>query len=185
MPMARPTHSRGLVLASPRETESLGRAIGLALREGDVIALIGDLGAGKTALVHGIVSGLDAPPTFVASPTFMLMHQYHGRLPLTHIDLYRLKRLEEAEAIGLAEVFADDGVAAIEWADRFPSLLPSDRLEVRLSHRTLTTRSVQFVAQGVRSRSLLARITRISQSEKKGGPLPNPRLRAKRKASHR
>jgi tRNA threonylcarbamoyladenosine biosynthesis protein TsaE len=183
--MARPTRSRGLVLASARETESVGKAIGRVLREGDVIALIGDLGAGKTALVHGIVSGLDAPSTFVASPTFMLMHQYQGRLPLTHMDLYRLRSLAEAEAIGLAEVFADDGVTAIEWADRFPGLLPSDRLEVRLSHRTLTTRSVQFVAQGVRSRSLLARITRVSQSVTKRGRLPNPRLRAKRKASHR
>jgi tRNA threonylcarbamoyladenosine biosynthesis protein TsaE len=183
--MARPTRSRGLVLASLRETESIGRAIGQILHEGDVIALIGDLGAGKTALVRGIVSGLDAPSTFVTSPTFMLMHQYHGRLPLTHMDLYRLNSLEEAEAIGLAEVLADDGVTAIEWADRFPSLLPSDRLEIRLSHKTFTTRSIQFAAQGVRSRSLLARITRVTQSVKKRGHLPNPRLRAKRKASHR
>lgn len=183
--MARPAHSRGFVLNSRCETELIGAAIGQVLCEGDVIALIGDLGAGKTALVHGIVSGLGVPPTVVTSPTFMLMHQYHGRLPLTHMDLYRLRSPEEAEAIGLAEVFAEDGVTAIEWADRFPSLLPSDRLEVRLSHRTVTTRSIQFMAQGARSRSLLARLTRALPSIPNQDRLPRPRRSRKRKASHR
>jgi tRNA threonylcarbamoyladenosine biosynthesis protein TsaE len=183
--MARPVGSRGLVLTSPRDTESLGKAIGRVLCKGDVIALIGDLGAGKTALVHGIVSGLEAPSGMVASPTFMLMHQYQGRLPLTHMDLYRLRSSEEAEAIGLAEAFADDGVTAIEWADRFPKLLPSDRLEVLLSHRTFTTRTVQFIAQGVQSRSLLARITRALPSVQKRGRLPRPERTGQRKASRR
>lgn len=183
--MARPAGSHGLVLTSPRDTESVGKAIGRVLREGDVLALVGDLGAGKTALVHGIVSGLGVPSNSVTSPTFMLMHQYEGRLPLIHMDLYRLGSSEEAEAIGLAEVFADDGVTAIEWADRFPSLLPSDRLEVRLSHRTFTTRSAQFTAQGVRSRSLLARIRRVLQSVQKRGQPPEPDHTGKRKASRR
>ncbi|MFO0701471.1 MAG: tRNA (adenosine(37)-N6)-threonylcarbamoyltransferase complex ATPase subunit type 1 TsaE [Nitrospira sp.] len=183
--MARPAGSRGLVLTSPRDTESVGKAIGRALREGDVIALIGDLGAGKTALVHGIVSGLGAPLSSVASPTFMLMHQYEGRLRLIHMDLYRLRSLEEAEAIGLAEAFPDDGVTAIEWADRFPSLLPSDRLEVRLSHRTFTTRSAQFAAQGIRSRSLLARITKALPSAQKRERSPRSEPTGTRKGSRR
>ncbi len=163
----------------------MGTAIGQVLREGDVLALIGDLGAGKTTLVHGIVSGLEAPPSLVTSPTFMLMHRYHGRLPLTHMDLYRLRSPEEAEAIGLAEVFADDGVTVVEWADRFPSLLPSDRLEVRLAHRTLATRSVQFVAQGKGSRALLARIMKVLPSAMKRGRLQQSGLSGKRKASPR
>ncbi|MDH4152592.1 MAG: tRNA (adenosine(37)-N6)-threonylcarbamoyltransferase complex ATPase subunit type 1 TsaE [Nitrospira sp.] len=183
--MARRADSPGFVLTSRRKTESIGKAIGKVLHEGDVIALIGDLGAGKTAFVRGIVSGLDAPPTLVASPTFMLMHQYQGRLPLTHVDLYRLKSPEEAEAIGLSEVFADKGVSAVEWADRFPHLLPSDRLEVRLSHRTSTTRSVQFTAQGTRSHSLLARLTRILPLLQKQRPSPRIGDSGKRKASHR
>ncbi|HMS85146.1 MAG TPA: tRNA (adenosine(37)-N6)-threonylcarbamoyltransferase complex ATPase subunit type 1 TsaE [Nitrospira sp.] len=183
--MARPAGSRGLVLTSLRNTELMGKAIGQVLREGDVIALIGDLGAGKTALVHGIVSGLEAPPNSVASPTFMLMHQYQGRLPLIHMDLYRLRSSEEAEAIGLAEVFADDVVTAIEWADRFPGLLPSDRLEVRLFHRTFSTRSVQFVAQGARSRSLLSRIRRVWPSAHRRDGLPRPQRTEKRKAPSR
>lgn len=183
--MARPASSRGLILNSRRETELMGKAIGRVLRGGDVIALIGDLGAGKTALVHGIVSGLEAPPSLVTSPTFMLMHRYHGRLPLTHMDLYRLRSPEDAEAVGLAEVFADNAVTAIEWADRFPSLLPSDRLEVRLSHRTFTTRSVQFMAQGARSHSLLASIMTALPSLRKRGQPPRSGRSGKRKASPR
>lgn len=183
--MARPANSRGLVLNSRRETELMGEAIGRVLREGDVIALIGDLGAGKTALVHGIVSGLNAPPSVVTSPTFMLMHRYQGRLPLTHMDLYRLNSAEEAEAVGLAEAFTDDAVTAIEWADRFPTLLPSDRLEVRLSHRTVSTRSIQFTAQGTRARSLLTRIRRAVPSMQKHGQPPRPEPRGKRKTSLR
>ncbi len=183
--MARPARSRGLVLNSRRETELIGTAIGQVLREGDVLALIGDLGAGKTALVHGIVSGLEAPPSSVTSPTFMLMHRYHGRLPLTHMDLYRLRSPEEAEAIGFAEVFADNGVTVVEWADRFPSLLPSDRLEVLLAHRTVATRSVQFVAQGEGSRALLARIMKVLPSAKRRGRLQQSGLSGKRKASPR
>lgn len=180
--MARAVSSRGLVLNSRRETELIGKSIGRVLREGDVIALIGDLGAGKTALVHGIVSGLDAPPSVVTSPTFMLMHRYHGRVPLIHMDLYRLSSLEEAEAVGLAEVFTDDAVTAVEWADRFPTLLPSDRLELRLSHRTFTSRSIQFMAQGTRSRSLLARIRKALPSMQKQGQPPRPGPSEKRKA---
>lgn len=183
--MTRPVRSRGLVLDSRRTTELIGRAIGLVLRKGDVIALIGELGAGKTALVHGIVSGLGAPPTVVTSPTFMLMHRYHGRLPLTHMDLYRLNSPEEAAAVGLTEVFTDDAVTAIEWADRFPTLLPSDRLDVLLSHRTFTTRSIQFRAQGARSRSLLARIRKTLPPLQKRGQPTRPGFGRKRKASQR
>jgi tRNA threonylcarbamoyladenosine biosynthesis protein TsaE len=101
------------------------------------------------------------------------------------MDLYRLKSPEEAEAIGFAEVFADDGVTAVEWADRFPSLLPSDRLEIRLAHRTVATRSVQFVAQGEGSRALLARIMTVLPSAKRSGRLQQSGLNGKRKASPR
>jgi len=79
-----------VTLASPRETDLFGRTIGTVLRGGDVLTLIGELGAGKTALVRGIVAGLGGSASAVSSPTFMLMHEYQGRLPLIHLDLYRL-----------------------------------------------------------------------------------------------
>jgi len=171
-----------LILSSPGETESLGYAIGLLLCGGDVLALIGELGAGKTALVRGIGAGIGVPATSVTSPTFMIVHEYQGRLPVIHIDLYRLQRPDEAETIGLSDYFADDVAVAIEWADRFPQLLPEDRLEVRLAHRTKTTRTIHMEARGSRARSLLTRIKNTWR------PTPRsltPRLQAGRKASPR
>ena len=159
--MATAVSSLDLLFSSPSATESFGYTIGQLLRGGEVLALIGELGAGKTALVRGIVTGLGVPAASVTSPTFVLVHEYQGRLPIIHIDLYRLQRLEETESMGLSDYFAADVVAAIEWADRFPQLLPADRLEVRLAHRTRTTRSAHVEARGSRSRSLLARIRKI------------------------
>lgn len=159
--MATSVSSLDLLLSSPGETESFGNAIGQLLRGGEVLALIGELGAGKTALVRGIVAGLGAPAASVTSPTFLLVHEYQGRLPIIHIDLYRLQKLEETESIGLSDYLADDVAVAIEWADRFPQLLPDDRLEVRLAHRTRTTRRALLEARGSRSRLLLARIKKI------------------------
>ncbi|MGC4097573.1 MAG: tRNA (adenosine(37)-N6)-threonylcarbamoyltransferase complex ATPase subunit type 1 TsaE [Nitrospira sp.] len=86
-----------------------------------------------------------------ASPTFLLVHEYHGRVPVIHIDLYRLKRPEETESIGLSDYLTDDVAVAIEWADRFPQLLPEDRLDVTLAHRTKTTRRTLVEARGSRS----------------------------------
>ena len=99
-----------LILSSPDETESFGYAIGKLLRGGEVLALIGELGAGKTALVRGIVAGLGIPAASVTSPTYLIVHEYQGRLPLVHMDLYRLQRPEEAESIGLADYLTVDAV---------------------------------------------------------------------------
>ena len=153
-----PLGSLELSLSSRSETESLGQAIGCALTGGEVLALIGELGAGKTALVRGIASGLGAPPDSISSPTFVLIHEYLGRLPLIHADLYRLQTEAEAETIGVLDYFTDQAVVAIEWADRFPALLPKDRLEVRLTHRSLTTRTVRVTAHGPQSLKLLAHV---------------------------
>lgn len=158
--MGKPRSVLDLTLSSPRETDSLGQAIGGVLQGGDVLALIGDLGAGKTSLVRGIVGGLAGSVESVTSPTFTLIHHYQGRLPLIHLDLYRLSNAEEAETIGFSDCFTDEAVTAIEWANRFGDLLPSDRLDVQLIHRTQTTRSVRLEARGTGSQSLLIRIGR-------------------------
>lgn len=149
-----------VTLSSSRETDVFGCCIGTVLRGGDVLALIGDLGAGKTTLVRGIVGGLGGSVASVMSPTFMLVHQYQGRLPFFHLDLYRLTRLTEVESIGLSECITDETVTAIEWADRFPDVLPLDRLDIQLMHRTRTTRTVRLEARGRESRALLIRIRR-------------------------
>ena len=182
---ASPIGSLELSLSSRSGTESLGKAIGCALTGGEVLALIGELGAGKTALVRGIASGLGAPPNSVSSPTFMLIHKYHGRLPLIHADLYRLHTDAEVETIGLPDYFTGQAVIAIEWADRFPTLLPKDRLEVRLTHRSLTTRKVQLTAHGPQSLRLLAYVKRIQCSSRRSRPSRQAKPSIRRKALKR
>lgn len=113
--------------ATPAETLAAGRALAAELRAGDVLALVGPLGAGKTQFVKGLAAGLGLDAEGVTSPTFTLLHEYRGpaaRAPLYHFDFYRLETAAEAAALGLEEVFDGDGVTAVEWADRFPDLLP-------------------------------------------------------------
>ena len=180
--MATSVTSFDRVLSSLSETESFGYAIGGLLRGGDVLALIGELGVGKTTLVRGIAAGLGIPSVSVTSPTFLLIQEYQGRLPVIHIDLYRLQRPEEIESIGLSDYFTDEVAVAIEWADRFPQLLPDDRLEVRLTHRSRTTRTVRVEARGTRSRSLFARIRKVWRPRLQSF---KPNLQAGRKTSPR
>lgn len=145
-----------VALPSRTATEAFGRIIGRSLAGGETLALSGELGAGKTALVRGIAAGLGTPSNQVTSPTFVLIHEYKGRLPLIHVDLYRLRSGAEAEGIGLQEYFHGNIVTAIEWADKFPELLPSDRFELTLQHNTPTTRTARMIAHGPRACALLA-----------------------------
>lgn len=161
-----------LVLPTSTATERLGRAIGRMLTGGEILALTGELGTGKTTLVRGIAGGLRAPTASVSSPTFVLIHEYRGRLPLIHADLYRLRTEAEVGSIGLEDYFTDQTVVAIEWADRFPDLLPRDRLEIDLSHRSPTGRTVRLRAQGPRSVALLSRVRPASLSAQRS---PSPR----------
>jgi tRNA threonylcarbamoyladenosine biosynthesis protein TsaE len=115
---------------SAEETIELGRQIAKQLPRRAVVLLIGDLGAGKTTLAKGIISGLGAAaPEEVSSPTFTLIHEY-GRV--YHIDLYRLDRPEELATLGLEEIFDRDAIVLIEWGERFPQLMPPDRIEIHL-----------------------------------------------------
>ena len=116
---------------SVEETRSLAEHLGRdLLRPGDVVVLAGSLGAGKTAFAQGVARGLDVPEP-VVSPTFMIMREYEGRLPLAHIDVYRLDRFQELHDLGFDEML-EDRVTLVEWGDVAEPLLPPDRLEVRL-----------------------------------------------------
>ena len=108
-----------VVTASERETFTLGEDLARSLAPGTFVLLHGDLGAGKTALVRGIASGLGADPDDVSSPTFVLVQHYKGRVLLTHVDLYRLEDGAAIDDLGLEEM-ADGGVVAVEWAERLP-----------------------------------------------------------------
>src|SRR5690242_14222467 len=135
-------------LSSPLDTDRLGRTIASVLAGGECLALSGALGVGKTALVRGIATGLGAPAAAVSSPTFVLLHEYPGRLPLAHLDLYRVNSEKEAESIGLGDYLSGATVVAVEWADKTPRILPDDRLEMELRHRTVQSRSIRFRATG-------------------------------------
>ena len=144
-----------IVLRSPRQTHRLGRRLGQLLQGGEVVALFGELGTGKTSLVRGIAEGLCAEPTAVSSPTFTLVHEYRGRLRLIHTDLYRLTA-SQLEDTGLSDYLDGHTVTAIEWADRWGEGLPSDRLEIHLSHRPTATRRAILTASGLSACRLLA-----------------------------
>lgn len=117
---------------SPEETWSLAAEIAAGLEPGTVIALHGDLGAGKTCFIQGLAAALEIDEP-ITSPTYTLIGEYEGRLPLHHIDLYRLSGPAEALGLGLEEYFDVNGITAIEWAERAEGLLPPDLLHIRIS----------------------------------------------------
>jgi len=125
---------RRAFLRDPDATRALGRVLGGAVAGGDVIALVGPLGAGKTTLVQGIGEGVGVPPDVaVNSPTFAVCAEYPGTPALLHVDLYRLESAEEADAIGLPERLGEpDTLAVVEWADKIPEILPPHTLWIRL-----------------------------------------------------
>jgi tRNA threonylcarbamoyladenosine biosynthesis protein TsaE len=117
---------------SPEETEALGAELAKSLRPGDVVALIGEIGAGKTTFARGLARGLGVPDGSVASPSFVLVRQYTtGRLPLYHADLFRLENLPQAANVGLEEFYEAGGVTLIEWGNKVPGVLPEQFLEIR------------------------------------------------------
>jgi tRNA threonylcarbamoyladenosine biosynthesis protein TsaE len=121
-----------LATTSPEETDAAGHRLGTTLGAGDVVALSGDLGAGKTVFVQGLVRALGVT-TGATSPTFVLVKEYRGRLPVHHVDAYRTASLVELLDLGLEEMMDGDGVTIIEWAERLEPLLPARAVRVRIA----------------------------------------------------
>lgn len=134
-------------------TWALGEVLGPLLQSGDAILLSGDLGAGKTAFVKGLAEGLEVPGP-VTSPTFNILLVHPGRLPLYHVDLYRLEDATQLEDIDYFGTVEADGVTAVEWGDRFPQAAPLDYLAVSLTIEGDFERSFEVVARGARSQEL-------------------------------
>ena len=119
---------------TPEETQVLGEKLGKTLKQGDVIALIGDLGTGKTCLTQGIARGVGiAPDEIVSSPSYILINEYSGTIPIYHIDLYRLENSEEIAELGLSEYVEGDGICIIEWAERMVDALPDHSIKIHIT----------------------------------------------------
>ena len=136
-------HSDEMTSRSPEETQSIGRILGNYCHPGDIILLIGDIGTGKTCLTQGILWGLGLEE-YARSPTFVLMSEYHGRLPLYHMDLYRLNSLREIADLGLEEYLDGEGISVIEWADKGSELFSQGYLMITMTYLNETARTLRF-----------------------------------------
>jgi tRNA threonylcarbamoyladenosine biosynthesis protein TsaE len=157
---------------SASETVRLGRNIGSRLLPGDVVALVGELGAGKTQLIKGLAAGAGIRnPTYISSPSFTLINEYPGKITFYHIDLFRLSKENEAEELGMEDYIQGKGITAIEWADRIPSLLPEELLLIRIAYTGKNTRSLEISGKGKRYLKMIDQFQRsefeFRRSEKK------------------
>jgi tRNA threonylcarbamoyladenosine biosynthesis protein TsaE len=135
--------------ASEEETIALGERLALTLPQGATVLLIGNLGAGKTTLAKGIVQGLSAAPAEeVSSPTFTLIHEYGSTPAVYHVDLYRLDHARDAATLGLDDLFDSRALVLVEWGERFPELMPADRIEIRLRALTGDEREIELLDPG-------------------------------------
>jgi len=137
--------SRTVVTRSEAATLAEGEELALALRPGDTVLLVGDLGMGKTVFARGVAAGLGVNPEQVRSPSFTLVNRYSGRITVYHIDLYRVDRVEDLDELGLDEVLESDGVAVVEWAERLGPYRPRRFVEVRLTDRGGSERELTIV----------------------------------------
>jgi len=142
---------------SPGETQEFGARLGKLARPGDVFLLVGKLGAGKTCLTQGIARGLGIKE-YAASPSFVVVRELYGRLPLYHMDFYRLDNLEEIAELGLDDYFYGQGVSVVEWAEKGISLLPPEHLLIEMSYVSDTGRRLKLKARGKRYRQLVVEL---------------------------
>ena len=146
---------------SPEQTQLLGSYLGELAQKADIILLIGELGTGKTCLVQGIARGLGVKE-YAFSPSFVILREYHGRLPLYHIDFYRLDHIEEIADLGLEEYFYGDGVCVVEWAEKGLQVVPRGNLFITIQYISAyqTGRSICLKPQGKRYYEMIGQLKR-------------------------
>ena len=150
-----------LISHSPEQTQKLGKRIGQLALPGDVFLLVGNLGTGKTCLTQGVAWGLGIKG-YALSPSFVIMRELYGRLPLYHIDLYRLDRIEESMELGLDDYLYGQGVCVVEWAEKALSILPREHLLIKISYLSDTGRSFQMEPSGQRYLEIVIQLKQLS-----------------------
>ena len=146
-----------IVSEGPEDTRRLGKKLGELSQAGDVFLLVGSLGAGKTCFAQGVAWGLDIEG-YATSPSFVLVNQYRGRLPLYHIDLYRLDSIEEVVEVGLDDYLGGGGVCVVEWAEKAGAVLPRDNLTIEIGILSDTRRDIAIKAHGRRYQELVSQL---------------------------
>ncbi|HLR35517.1 MAG TPA: tRNA (adenosine(37)-N6)-threonylcarbamoyltransferase complex ATPase subunit type 1 TsaE [Tissierellales bacterium] len=142
-------------LNSLEETKKFGMKLGEILKSGDLISLMGDLGAGKTTLTQSIAQGLEIND-YVTSPTFTLINEYEGKLPLYHFDVYRLGSIDELYDLGYEEYFYSNGVTIVEWGDKVLDLLPKDRINIKIEKgKKFQDRIIYIYGEGNRTKEIV------------------------------
>jgi tRNA threonylcarbamoyladenosine biosynthesis protein TsaE len=155
-----------IVSNSAEQTRKIGMKLGKLAASGDVIFLVGSLGAGKTCLTQGIAHGLGIHE-YTASPSFVLVREYQGKLPLYHIDLYRLDRIEEVTQLGLDDYLYGNGVCVVEWADKGLSVLPEEHLLIKMQIVSPMKRKLSFMPKGTRYFEMLSKLKSARRGARK------------------
>ena len=153
--------SWSVVSRSAQQTRAWGKRLGKLLEGGEIIGLVGELGAGKTCFVRGVAEGLDVNrEAWIRSPTFTLINEYPGRLPVFHIDLYRIESRNELEGLNLREYLYSDGVSLIEWFEHLPVDEMDEYLELAIENVESNKRKLKFTAHGERYEKLIEGLKR-------------------------
>jgi tRNA threonylcarbamoyladenosine biosynthesis protein TsaE len=166
MPLRNNMKQWKLITHSPEETRELGRSIGKLAMPGDIYLLVGQLGAGKTCLTQGIAWGLGIQE-YTLSPSFVIMRELYGRLPLYHMDFYRLDNIAEIADLGLDDYLYGHGVCVIEWAEKGLAVLPDDHLLVKIKYISDTERSFEIEPRGERYIRLLEEMEKTTAAKVK------------------
>jgi len=151
-----------LISHSPEQTQKFGVRIGELAQAGDIFLLVGELGTGKTCLTQGIARGLDIKD-YVLSPSFVIIRELYGRLPLYHIDLYRLDHIEEIEELGLDDYLYGNGVCVVEWAEKGLTALSEEYLLIQIDYLSDTERSFYLKPSGQRYRKLVTQLKHYAE----------------------
>ena len=148
------------ITKSPEETRAIGRIVGEYAAAGDVVLLTGELGAGKTCLTQGILHGLGSDD-LARSPTFVLISEHRGRMPLYHMDLYRVRSVEQTEELGIEEYLEGDGLTVVEWADNVPGIFPDDSLRIHLELVSEFERRLTLVGDSEGSERVIEAVSNV------------------------
>ena len=149
-----------IITKSPEETKNLGKEVSKLTKPGDLLAFYGELGAGKTCFIQGISQGLEVKD-YVTSPSFTIVNEYQGKIPIYHFDLFRFDNAEDILELGYEEYFYGEGLTVIEWAEKIEHFLPKEHLKIDIKFKDRYQRKISFIPQGNKFNHFLEELSRI------------------------